>query len=594
MLNILQNVLIASTSPIHVKLADFGASKSTMTKLKTQCGTPGYQAPELLGLLPKKGRNLYTNAVDIWALGCLVHKILTLETPFLEKLDTEATGLDSDFTGLGSTAQTPQTDMNLFHAFCSGSISLPTEILQSQVNSRGVDFVKSLLVPDPGLRISPKDALNHRWMFDFPLIFDQENGPEVLKSQFRSLNIEIGLETAEELFLACRQRLDVDIGRFLSPSVWESITDCIGHLQYQAASKGYTLILELLLLHTDPDEADLEIGGCTMLQVAAEGGHLDVVRLLLANEAKVNADPGPWAGRTALEAAAGHGHYELVEFLLGRGAEVNTEPGPWNFRTALQAAAEGGYLEIVRLLVWAGADVNARPGAIRGLTALQAAAQCGHLSVVKFLLERNADVNAGPCDYGGLTALQAAAKGGHIEVARLLLERGADINAGPCPELGLTVLQAATEAGNLGLVQLLLDRTANFTAGATPAHEQTRRTLQAAAEGGHVGVVKLLLETGAEVNARPSAGSRTALYTASKYGHLEVVKLLLEWGADVNAEYEGRTALQAAARGGHLDIARLLLNHKAEISIKLCWEFGPTTLKSVEHLELVKLLLWYS
>ena len=44
-----QNVLVAEKDPVHVKLADFGISKQTEgTELKTQVGTFGYMAPEVL------------------------------------------------------------------------------------------------------------------------------------------------------------------------------------------------------------------------------------------------------------------------------------------------------------------------------------------------------------------------------------------------------------------------------------------------------------------------------------------------------------------------------------------------------------------
>lgn len=60
--------------------------------LHTGLGTPGYVAPELLGLVPRKymSKN-YSNAIDMWALGCLVHERLTGEIPFRE-IEHEAGG----------------------------------------------------------------------------------------------------------------------------------------------------------------------------------------------------------------------------------------------------------------------------------------------------------------------------------------------------------------------------------------------------------------------------------------------------------------------------------------------------------------------
>lgn len=59
-------------------------------KLRTVGGTPGYVAPELLGLLPANMFNSqwgFSHVLDLWSLGCLVHQRLTSQIPFLECSD---------------------------------------------------------------------------------------------------------------------------------------------------------------------------------------------------------------------------------------------------------------------------------------------------------------------------------------------------------------------------------------------------------------------------------------------------------------------------------------------------------------------------
>lgn len=157
-----QNILIASKSPIRVKIADFGISKSTAgTSLRTRCGTHGYLAPELQGFRPRGylSENEYTNAVDIWALGCVVHEILTSQIPFLE-IVSDTTLPWTSFSRLET-----QFDMDSFSEFCKGRISLPIELLQqSQVSGRGVDFTKRLLIANPSFRPSAAEALNDIWL----------------------------------------------------------------------------------------------------------------------------------------------------------------------------------------------------------------------------------------------------------------------------------------------------------------------------------------------------------------------------------------------------------------------------------------------
>jgi hypothetical protein len=75
-------------------------------------------------------------------------------------------------------------------------------------------------------------------------------------------------------------------------------------------------------------------------------GHKDVVELLLANEANVNAEDGN--DRTPLHWAAGAGHVDVVELLLARKADVNAKDNKGN--TPLHFAAIKGQLDVVELL----------------------------------------------------------------------------------------------------------------------------------------------------------------------------------------------------------------------------------------------------
>ena len=62
-----------------IKIGDFGVSKilsSTMECAKTAIGTPYYLSPELCN---NQG---YNNKSDIWALGCILYEICTLNHTF--------------------------------------------------------------------------------------------------------------------------------------------------------------------------------------------------------------------------------------------------------------------------------------------------------------------------------------------------------------------------------------------------------------------------------------------------------------------------------------------------------------------------------
>lgn len=176
----LQNVLIASTSPIWVKITDFGLSKREKgTVLRTNCGTSGYIAPELIGLLPRSSnRESYARSVDIWSLGIMTHEVLTSEIPFLQ--------VDSDRmseSGFESELLAPEIDMAHLYEYCYGHKGFPLDSLQnSQVSEKGQKFVMGLLVANPSARMSATDALESPWLLEK----DQETSEEPQTSHIDS------------------------------------------------------------------------------------------------------------------------------------------------------------------------------------------------------------------------------------------------------------------------------------------------------------------------------------------------------------------------------------------------------------------------
>jgi ankyrin repeat protein len=176
--------------------------------------------------------------------------------------------------------------------------------------------------------------------------------------------------------------------------------------------------------------------GETALMRASYTGRKEVVQLLLAKGADVNAATteniilaiqlttslrtgtatGLSPGTHALSFAAHEGHKEVVQLLLAKGADVNAKDKKG--KTALMWASREGHKEALQALLAKGADINAKDN--DGDNALMYASYTGHKEVVQLLLAKGADVNAK--DNYGKTALMLASQN---EVKELLIRAGA-------------------------------------------------------------------------------------------------------------------------------------------------------------------------
>jgi ankyrin repeat protein len=82
---------------------------------------------------------------------------------------------------------------------------------------------------------------------------------------------------------------------------------------------------------------------------AASGGYAEVVRLLLAAGAKVDAPEGE--GQNALMLAAEKGHLEIVKLLLEAGADKSYRAGQGEFGgTAEEVAIRAGHQDIANFI----------------------------------------------------------------------------------------------------------------------------------------------------------------------------------------------------------------------------------------------------
>ncbi|MCE9610686.1 MAG: ankyrin repeat domain-containing protein [Chthoniobacter sp.] len=181
----------------------------------------------------------------------------------------------------------------------------------------------------------------------------------------------------------------------------------------------------------------------TALHYAVMKGHKEIVELLLAQGADVNAKSH--SGYTPVYEGAENGHLEIVKVLLARGADPDAKDRDRNWG-ALQVAVWSGHSEIAELLLAGGVTLDFHSAAGLGMTS----------EVEGFLGTEKLSANT--ADKSKRTPLQWAVQGRQVDVAKLLIGRKAEINAadGSEPPLILAVENLHPE-----MVELLLASGAN-------------------------------------------------------------------------------------------------------------------------------------
>jgi len=263
--------------------------------------------------------------------------------------------------------------------------------------------------------------------------------------------------------------------------------------------------------------------------------------------------------RTAMHFAALGGHLDILKFLLANGGVAHFPDK--NDTTPLLLAVVNGDLEAVQLLAANGASLVHADR--QGKTPIYLAAANGYLSIVQWLLKQNQDnylmpetfrefIDVNKSDKDGVTPLYVAVGHGHLEVVKLLAERGASVVQ--AEKHGWTPLFVAAAKGYL----LIMEWLAKTGASIEQVHTNGDTLMHTAAYAGQLNVMDWLAKNKANVN-QANYNGETPLYGAAMVGHLQVVQWLTMHGADSNLENnDWKTPLYIAVENGHFDVVKWL------------------------------------
>jgi calcium/calmodulin-dependent protein kinase I len=160
-------LLMSKTSDHDIKIADFGFAKRITSEhcLITQCGTPGYVAPEILHGVP------YGSKADMWSLGVIAYILLGGYPPFIE-----------------------QNQRELFRKIKKGQYEFHPEYW-GQISPEAKDMISKLLQVDPRKRMSADSALRCSWIEGSDdVLSGQDLGTNL--TQFRKYNAKRKLRQA--------------------------------------------------------------------------------------------------------------------------------------------------------------------------------------------------------------------------------------------------------------------------------------------------------------------------------------------------------------------------------------------------------------
>ncbi|AES81769.1 putative ankyrin repeat-containing domain, PGG domain-containing protein [Medicago truncatula] len=223
---------------------------------------------------------------------------------------------------------------------------------------------------------------------------------------------------------------------------------------YIAAENGHLDIVKELIKYHDIGLASLKArNGFDAFHVAAKNGNLEILKVLTEAFPEISMTVD-LTNTTALHTAVSQGHIEIVNFLLEKSSSVVTIAKS-NGKTAFHSAARNGHVEVIKALLGSEPEIAMRVDK-KGQTALHMAVKGQNLEVVDELLKLNPSF-ANMVDAKGNTALHITTRKGRLQIVQKLLECK-EIDTDVIDKSGETALDIAERTGRLDIAKFLQDR----------------------------------------------------------------------------------------------------------------------------------------
>lgn len=339
-------------------------------------------------------------------------------------------------------------------------------------------------------------------------------------------------------------------------------------------SGGSTVMFAAAGGHVENTKQLLELGADAKAIARATPDYLEKLVKMIAEGTAQDDDPHV-DGVTALHVAAQGGHLEVVNLLI-ESAKVDVSVADDEGRTPLLLAIKGNYGEVASALVKAGADPNTPyvddEGAAHNL--LFDAIMVENDEFAKLLIENGADLYHK--DEKKVSSLLQASHRGLADVVKLLLEKhAAGGKAGgyldDASDEGISPLIAASSEGHVEVVKLLLAAKVNIE---IKDKDQTT-ALMAAAARGHTKVVKELLSAGASVNEQNADGHTALMFAYNGKNQVDTLwERYSQYVKDADETMQkdmddnGTGSIIREALDNHIALIELLIKAGADATLK--------------------------
>jgi len=350
----------------------------------------------------------------------------------------------------------------------------------------------------------------------------------------------------------------------------------------------------------------------TLLHLAAEHNHSNIVDFLLTQGADINAQ-NKW-GATPLHLAVEKNFSpnellvlarylvsnKVFQLLIKNKADLNAQNN--NGNTPLHIAVRDNKQYFAHTLLTHGANINAQNN--NGDTPLHLT---NNISTIKILLTHGADINAQ--NKSSYTPLHFVSEIDSLDVVKFLVQNGADINAQTTS--GDTPLHLAAEYNTLDVIQFLIESGADITTqnnnGDTPLdiqHSDNENTLwHQTILSQNTSLANLLVNKGAHqipLNIIDPEGN-TPLHLAVASSNLHFAQFLISNGADLQIpnkknespltiqDAHGNTLLHLAIASGNISLAKILIENGANLKIPNHNQETPLTIQDTHGNTILRL-----